>query len=117
MARSILRQALLGIDFLHRIDIAHADLQPGNLLFLATDLASVEEIGLSKKDDESTSLVPIERQDGRADLWAPKYLAINQTLTDSVELDPNCVIKISVMGGALFYFTRIKFEWILIYWL
>lgn len=117
MARSILRQTLLGIDFLHRTGIAHADLQPGNLLFLATDLASVEEIRLSKKDDESTSLVPIERQDGKVDLWAPRYLAVNQPLTDFVELDPNFVIKISDMGGGLFYFTWIKFEWILIYWL
>lgn len=102
MARSLLRQALLGIDFLHRIGIVHSDLQPGNLLFLATDLTSVGEIRLSQKDIEPTSLVPIERQDGKVDLWAPKYLAINQPLTEFVELDPNFVIKISDMGGGLF---------------
>lgn len=103
MARSILRQALLGIDFLHRIGIVHGDLQPGNLLFLATDLTSVGEIHLSQKDIEPTSLVPIERQDGKVDLWAPKYLAVNQPLTEFVELDPNFIIKISDMGGGLFY--------------
>ncbi len=108
MARSILRQALLGIDFLHRIGIVHSDLQPGNLLFSATDLTSVEEIRLSQKDIERTSLVPIERQDGKVDLWAPKYLAINQPLTEFVELDPNFVIKISDMGGGLFYPLQIK---------
>ncbi|KAL8858037.1 MAG: hypothetical protein Q9178_005498 [Gyalolechia marmorata] len=102
MARSILRQALFGIDFLHRIGIVHSDLQPGNLLFLATDLTSVGETRLSQKDIEPTSLVPIERQDGKLDLWAPKYLAINQPLTEFVELDPNFVIKISDMGGAFF---------------
>ncbi|RDL34661.1 Uncharacterized protein BP5553_07789 [Venustampulla echinocandica] len=102
MARSILRQALLGIDFLHRIGIAHGDLQPGNLLFLARDLTSVGEIRLSQKVIEPTSLEPVKRQDGKVDLWAPKYLAVNQPLTEFVELDHNFVIKISDMGGAFF---------------
>jgi len=110
MARSILRQTLLGIDFLHRIGIAHGDLQPGNILFLAKDLKSVEEISLSQKDIEPTSLVPVERQDGKVDLWAPKYLAVNQPLTEFVDLDPDFVVKISDMGGGLFYSLQIKFE-------
>ena len=109
MARSLLRQALLSIDFLHRIGIIHSDLQPSNLLFLATDLTLVEETRLSQKDVKPTSMVPIERQDGKVDLWAPKYLAINQPLTEFVELDPNFVIKISDMGGGLFHSPQIKF--------
>jgi non-specific serine/threonine protein kinase len=110
MARSILRQVLLGIDFLHRIGIAHGDLQPGNILFLAADLTSVGEIYLSQKHIDPTSLVPVERQDGKFDLWAPKYLAINQPLTEFVDLGPDFVVKISDMGGGLFYSPQIKFE-------
>ena len=33
MAKSLLRQVLLGLDFLHRNDIIHGDVQPGNVLF------------------------------------------------------------------------------------
>jgi serine/threonine protein kinase len=108
MARSILRQALLGIDFLHRIGIVHGDLQPGNLLFAATDIQSVEESRLSQEDVDPSSLVPLERLDGKVDLWAPPYLALNQPIAEFVELDfveqdPNFVLKISDMGGGLFY--------------
>ncbi|APA12741.1 hypothetical protein sscle_10g075110 [Sclerotinia sclerotiorum 1980 UF-70] len=102
MARSILQQALLGIDFLHQIGIVHGDIQPGNLLFLATDLASVEETRLSQKDVMPESMVSIERQDGKVDRWAPKYLVLNQPLMEFVKLDSNFVIKISDMGGAFF---------------
>jgi serine/threonine protein kinase len=108
MARSILRQALLGIDFLHRIGIVHGDLQPGNLLFAATDIQSVEESRLSQEGVDPSSLVPLERRDGKVDLWAPPYLALNQPIAEFVELDfveqdPNFVLKISDMGEGLFY--------------
>ncbi|KAF4628649.1 hypothetical protein G7Y89_g9503 [Cudoniella acicularis] len=98
----VMGPTLLGVDFLHRIGIAHSDPQPGNLLFRATDLTSVEEVRLLQKDIQPTSLVPIERHDEKADLWAPKYLAVSQLLTEFVKLDPNFVIKIPDIGGAFF---------------
>jgi non-specific serine/threonine protein kinase len=103
MARSILRQALLGIEFLHGIGIAHGDIQPGNFLFAATDIQSVEESRLSQQDVDPSSLIPIKRQDEKADLWAPTYLALNQPLTEFMELNTNFVIKISDMGGGWCY--------------
>jgi serine/threonine protein kinase len=103
MARSILRQVLLGIEFLHGIGIAHGDIQPGNLLFAATDIQSVEENRLSQQDIDPSSLIPLERQDGKIDLWAPTYLALNQPLTEFMEIRTNFVIKISDMGAGLFY--------------
>ncbi|PQE27934.1 serine kinase protein [Rutstroemia sp. NJR-2017a BBW] len=102
MARSILQQALLGIEFLHQIGIAHGDVQPGNLLFVAKDLEFVEETRLSQKYVMPESMVPIKRQDGKIDRWAPRYLALNQPLMEFVELDYNFVIKISDMGGGVF---------------
>ncbi|TAQ86705.1 hypothetical protein B7494_g4981 [Chlorociboria aeruginascens] len=98
MAKSILRQTLLGIDFLHASGISHGDLQPGNLLFSVTDLISVDEIRLSQQELYPTSLQPIERLDRKIDLWAPKYLAVNQPLTEFVDLDSDFVIKISDMA-------------------
>lgn len=105
MARSILRQTLLGIDFLHRIGIVHGDVQPGNLLFSARDLKSVGEARLSQEPGNSMEpgLEPVKRKDGKVDLWAPKYIANNQPLEKFVELDPNFGIKISDMGAGVFY--------------
>ena len=103
MAKSILRQALSGIDFLHQIGIAHGDLKPGNLLFSTIELTAVEDIFLPQHDAEPTSLIPVERQDGKVDLWAPKYLALNRPLMKYVDLGPHFIIKISDMGGGLLY--------------
>ncbi|PQE26917.1 serine kinase protein [Rutstroemia sp. NJR-2017a BVV2] len=112
MAKSILRQALLGLDFLHQIRIAHGDLQEGNLLFSARDLSAVGEEALSP------TLLPmeeevrcrfrtyelVERVDGKTDLWAPKFLFLSQPLTEPefANLDQDFVIKVSDMGSAFF---------------
>ena len=103
MAKSILKQALLGIDFLHKNGIVHGDLQPGNLLFSVKDLDSVGELQLSQKEQEPKSFVPVERLDGKIDLWAPKYLVENRSLTEFVDLSPSFRIKISDMGGGKFH--------------
>lgn len=98
MTKSILRQMLLGLDFLHQIGIVHDDLHHGNILISATDLRLVEVSHLSQEVSHPTSFVPIERKDGKFDRWAPKYLVENQPLKGYADLDPNFVVKISDMG-------------------
>ncbi len=122
MARSILRQNLLSIDFLHRIGIVHSDLQPGNLLFLATDLISLGEIHLSQKYIEPTSLVPIERQDGKVDNWAPKLAS--EVSRDQSAINGICGTRSQFRHQSLRYWLEVcptplksMFEWILVYWI
>jgi serine/threonine protein kinase len=113
MAKSILRQALLGLDFLHQNGIAHDVLQEGNLLFSAKDLSAVGEEALSPKllpmEEEDRCWVRtyelLERADGKIDLWAPKFLFISQPLIEPefVNLDQDFVIKISDMGSGSFH--------------
>ncbi|OBT71805.1 hypothetical protein VF21_09380 [Pseudogymnoascus sp. 05NY08] len=43
MAKSILKQSLQGLAFLHRNGIAHGDFQPGNMLFTLKDIDSKGE--------------------------------------------------------------------------
>lgn len=106
MAKSIIRQLLLGIDYLHQNNIAHGDIQPGNILFPLKDLASVDEVDLIQTENVETEeepgsvSEPVRRLDGKIDLWAPRYLAMNQSLTDYVDLSPHSKLKLSDLGGA-----------------
>lgn len=57
--RSILRQILYGIDFLHKCGIAHSDLQPGNVLVSIRDLSSIEESHLAQYDENGVHFVTV----------------------------------------------------------
>lgn len=59
VVKSILRQTLLGIDFLHKRGIAHSDLQPGNILVSIKDLSSIEESQLAQYDEDGAHFVKI----------------------------------------------------------
>lgn len=98
MAKSILWQTLLGINFLHKSGIVHGDLQQGNFLFPVKDLGSISEDELSQNNEISE---PVQRIDGSADLWAPRYLALNRPLTDYLDISPEFSVKISDLGGGM----------------
>lgn len=57
--KSILRQMLYGIDFLHDCGIAHSDLEPGNILLSINDLSSVEESRLAQYDENGAHFVAV----------------------------------------------------------
>lgn len=99
MVKRILYHTLLGIEFLHSNGVAHGDLQRGNLLFPVKDLDIVGEEELSRNDQVSE---PVRRLDGRTDLWAPKYLAIDQPLSQYIDVNPGFNLKISDLGGGMF---------------
>jgi serine/threonine protein kinase len=99
MVKRILHHTLLGIEFLHANGIAHGDLQQGNLLFPVKDLNAVDERELSRNDQISE---PVRRLDGRTDLWAPRYLALDQPLSQYIDAGPEFNIKISDLGGGMF---------------
>jgi serine/threonine protein kinase len=49
MAKSILKQSLQGLAFLHRNGIAHGDFQPGNMLFSLTNIHEYDEMSFDKR--------------------------------------------------------------------
>ena len=97
MAKRVLTHVVRGIAFLHSRGVIHGDIQPGNLLFSASNLDSVriEEL----EDDENGAVETVERLDGKADKWAPRYLAIADPLLDYTDLDPEFTVKISDLGA------------------
>ncbi|CAG8391116.1 unnamed protein product [Penicillium salamii] len=82
MAKSILKQSLQALAFLHENGIAHGDFQPGNILFSLNDIDSIpEELLLREKDVQTRSISPpVQRLDGKQDKWAPQYLCVAQPL-------------------------------------
>ena len=65
IAKSILRQALFSIGFLHQNGVAHGDLQPSNHLFSVADLTSVAASRLWQQNNDTTSLEPVNWPDGK----------------------------------------------------
>ncbi|KAL5345312.1 hypothetical protein ACLOAV_009682 [Pseudogymnoascus australis] len=104
MAKSILKQSLQGLAFLHKNGIAHGDFQPGNMLFTLRDLNSEGEEALRQEENEESESIspPVERLDGKQDIWAPRYLCIAQPLTPFTYYGEGFTIKLSDMGGAYF---------------
>ncbi|KAI1735891.1 serine protein kinase [Xylaria scruposa] len=106
MAKSILRQALESLVFLHGNGIAHGDFQPGNMLFALSSINSKSEDELRQKEDAQTGFgfisPPVQRLDGKQDKWAPPYLCIAQPLVYPSDYARGFKIKLSDLGGAYF---------------
>lgn len=101
MAKSILKQSLQALAFLHENGIAHGDFQPGNILFALDDIDSKPEDVLRQEEDiQSRSIsAPVQRLDGKQDIWAPRYLYVAQPLVPSTYYAKGFKIKLSDMGG------------------
>ncbi|KAM0501188.1 hypothetical protein ACHAP6_005292 [Verticillium nonalfalfae] len=101
MARSILKQSLQGLEFLHGHGIAHGDFQPGNILFAFNDIDSEPEDELRQKEDVQAMSISdtVRRLDGKEDKWAPRYLCVGQPLVRFTSYTEGFKIKLSDMGG------------------
>lgn len=130
VAKSVLRQVLLGIDFLHKNRVVHGDLQPGNFLFSMKDLSSFRESDLAEvdscgdwfvkkvnekgevdfqhlttveKDADADADVYTQRQvNGKPDPSAPRYIVDKEPMFEYVHVEPPLLVQISDLGGAFF---------------
>ncbi|KAK3936207.1 hypothetical protein QBC46DRAFT_412290 [Diplogelasinospora grovesii] len=82
MAKSILKQSLQTLEFLHENGIAHGDFQLGNMLFALNDIdLKPEDVFRQEEDMQAWSISPpVQRLDGKQDEWAPRYLCIAQPM-------------------------------------
>ncbi|KOS41617.1 hypothetical protein ACN38_g7531 [Penicillium nordicum] len=102
MAKSILKQSLQALAFLHENSIAHGDFQPGNILFTLSDINSTPEDLLQQEEDMQAQSIspPVQRLDGKQDKWAPPYLCVAQPLVPFTYYAEGFKVKLSDMGGA-----------------
>ena len=101
MAKSILKQSLQALAFLHENGIAHGDFQPGNILFALSNIESEPEDVLRQEENAQTRSIspPVQRLDGKLDKWAPRYLCIAQPLAPFTSYTKGFNIKLSDLGG------------------
>ena len=101
MAKSILKQSLQALSFLHENGIAHGDFQPGNMLFALDNIDSEPEDALRQNEDVKARLIspPVQRLDGKQDKWAPRYLCIGQPLASFTPYREGLKLKLSDMGS------------------
>jgi non-specific serine/threonine protein kinase len=99
MAKSILRQSLQALAFLHENGISHGDFQPGTMLFALDDINSKPEDELRQDMQGESISPPVQRLDGKDDPWAPRYLCVAQPLVSYTPYADVFKIKLSDMGG------------------
>ncbi|KAL4975548.1 hypothetical protein BDW66DRAFT_167053 [Aspergillus desertorum] len=99
-ARAILRQTLLGLDFLLANDVVHGDVQPRNLLFTLENLKEIPETELAQNPDSSVTLCLDTELEGGAK--GPKYLVPANSLMSFLDIANPFTIKVSDLGGSFF---------------
>lgn len=109
LAKSIAKQLLLGLAYLHAREVAHGDLQPGNLLFALHGLDDLEEEVLAQPAKHPFISEPLQRKDGKPDKWAPEVLCLDHPLIDFVKLGSKTVVKISDLGSGEYSDARNAF--------
>ena len=98
MAKSILRQVLIGICFLHSHGVIHGDIHLNNILFEAPNLDSY-----TVKDLERGNRIQLNTMlGGKLGEWAPRYLPVSFPLTGHSRNGPGFTVKITDLGGSKF---------------
>lgn len=98
LAKKVLREVLLGLQFLHANRIVHGDLHAGNILVSIRsqdcEAGAIEKLRQNRDDEE-----PLRRLDGKTDLWAPPYLLPPAGLLEYVSTDLDPFVKLVDLGG------------------
>ena len=98
MAKSILRQALIGICFLHSHGVIHGDIHLNNILFEEPNLDSytVKDLECGNRTQLKTIL------GGRLSEWTPRYIPESLPLAEHSRNGPGFIVKITDLGGGKF---------------
>jgi non-specific serine/threonine protein kinase len=98
LAKRILKGVLHGLQFLHRNKIVHGDVHKGNILVnvLPPQYTADSLENLRRPADEAR---PMERLDGKKDLWAPPYLLPPANLRSYVFTESDPFSKLTDIGG------------------
>ena len=91
----MLKQLLLGLDYLHSVAVAHDDLNPGNFLLAIRQFSSQDVQNILTSCESSDKSDPVRRIDGEQDLSIPWYLYLDHLLVDLVDMEHRVSAKLS----------------------
>ena len=100
MAKSVLRQTLLGLEFLHQNGVIHGDVQPGNILFSLRSLDALHERELAQTDGADFVFTRSDRSNGDVDFSVVETKAQEDSdiiHKDNVPEDVNADVAENVM--------------------
>jgi len=106
--KSILKQLLKGLHCLHSCQIAHGDLNPGNLLLTLRPLTDSDIPELAQHPTEDNISTPVKRIHSKHDRWAPNYLCLDQPLSKLAVLDGPVEVKLSDLGAGTHIIQRMQ---------
>ncbi|KAH7184530.1 kinase-like domain-containing protein [Fusarium flagelliforme] len=98
-AKRALLDTLKALDFLHERDMVHGDLHFGNIRTCIGQLKVSAETE-SKLQQSIGEGQPLERKDGKRDLWAPLYLLEPRPLDENFSYEIEPLVKLADLGGA-----------------
>ncbi|KAF5673688.1 CMGC SRPK kinase [Fusarium circinatum] len=98
-AKEALRDTIQALHFLHEHGVIHGDLHPGNILTCVEKLEVTLSAEINLKQPESDAQ-PLNRKDGKQDLWAPSYLLEPRPLSDYFSYGLHPLVKLGDLGGA-----------------
>ena len=96
--RTMLYQALLGLDFIHSKGLVHGDFHSGNWLFSVRDMSMVPVEDLSQFQGRISA--PVRRLDGSIVPGDPCYLTIDEPLHEWIAMGNDFQFKLSDLGSA-----------------
>ncbi|EPS36230.1 hypothetical protein H072_10368 [Dactylellina haptotyla CBS 200.50] len=100
VAKKIIKDLLLGLNWLHINKVIHGDLQPGNFLSSMKGVSSLELEDL--ETDADSAKVDVTRIDGKPDKWAPNYIVVPQGSPIEADEWPFFPVKLSDLGAGYF---------------
>jgi serine/threonine protein kinase len=97
-AKRALLDTIRALDFLHERGVVHGDVHLGNILTCIGQL-NVSPSSESVLQQPASHARPLNRLDGKKDLWAPSYLLEPLPLDDHFSYDLDPVVKLADLGG------------------
>ncbi|KAF2666058.1 kinase-like protein [Microthyrium microscopicum] len=98
MVKSILKQVLQSLAFLHKHGIVHGDVQPGNVLFSVPSFPNCATEELEQFANDSKDISPsVPKVDDNTD---ENHVAEARSLGEYVSLEPGFTVKLADIGSA-----------------
>jgi serine/threonine protein kinase len=105
----LVRQALHGLSFAHRIGVIHRDLKPGNLMLNAQGIVKVIDFGIAKKLEGDGALTKTNAAIGTPMYMAPEQI-MSKPVTPQTDIYLMGLVLYELLAGQVPFFANSDYE-------